>query len=157
MGYRDAVQRAVEKKAFAPAGVEDVEDDEVPDEEAVKDEEAHKKAHGPSFWEGAARINAVMGPDFVTEEAVLLRLPARGGGNKLVPVIAVGGLVLLATVLLRRKLRSNVQNSLVPRGPASGDQDTMQVRGVPRTMSMPMQQERLPQPRRENERGSYGK
>lgn len=58
--------------------------------------------HGASFREGAARINAIMGPDFVVEK--IAPLPAESGfSTKLMLALGFGGLVFLATSLLGRK------------------------------------------------------
>jgi len=105
-------------------------------EPTAAEDEADKKAHGSSFWEGAARINAVMGPDFVTERAEEVpQRPAREGQSKLVLALGFGGLAVLTGVLLARKLRPDVQKS-----PA---------------MPMPPPWPALAP--RENERGNYGK
>jgi hypothetical protein len=87
--YRDALARADRATDYDPSG------------------------HGPSFHEGVARINAVMGPDYVTDEAVKLPtgtflstsdLEAVQDAfiKKLMIALGVGGLAVLGVVLARR-------------------------------------------------------
>ena len=86
--------------------------------------------HGASFREGAARINAIMGPDFVVEE--ITPPPAESGfSTKLMLTLGFGGLAFLAAALLWRKQLSRTQ-------------------GISTTLMPPTQ------PKRENERGTYG-
>ena len=59
--------------------------------------------HGAAFREGAARVNAIMGPGFVVEK---IKPPQAEGGfaKTLALVLGAGGLTLLAATLLRPRL-----------------------------------------------------
>lgn len=110
--------------------------------------------HGPSFFEGAERINAIMGPDFVKEREVLV-LPspqarrARAGASfstKVMVAIGVGGIVGLGAKWLRRR-----QAQMPP--PLSKQPAIKNERGSYGKSPAPIPM----QPTRKNERGSYGK
>jgi len=77
------------------------------------DHSTNPSQHGPSFHEGARRVNKVMGADFVTDEAVKLPtgtflsmtdLKAVQGDfrKRIALVLGVGGLVLLSIMLAPR-------------------------------------------------------
>lgn len=123
------------------------------------DEPHAPKAHGPTFHEGAARINAVMGPFFVHESIEALPEDKRTTGTtrsspNRVLLFGLGGLAALVWALvLRRKMRSDgtlrepAHRKRVP--PA---EPVVKESGVMRSMPS-----RSPaQPARENERGRYG-
>lgn len=66
--------------------------------------------HGAAFREGAARINAIMGPDFVVE-----KISSPGSlSTKLLLALGLGGLGLLAAALLRRRQLSTAQRISIP-------------------------------------------
>jgi hypothetical protein len=99
------------------------------------------RKHSASFEEGASRINAVMGPDFVVKEEAPEDLPKHllpvshpgDFSTKLLLVLGLGGVVFLGALLRKR-------SSLERHEPRET-----------RTGSMPARSAR------KNERGSYGR
>lgn len=82
---------------------------------------ADPSQHGASFREGSARVNTVMGSDFVTDEAVKLptgtflsmadlKVIQEDFRKKLAIVLGVGGLALLAIILGPRSKASTKAN-----------------------------------------------
>ena len=73
--------------------------------------------HGAAFREGAARVNAIMGPDFVVEKIS----PPGSSLTKLLLALGFGGLGFLAAGLLRRK-QSIPTSPTQPTQPARDDE-----------------------------------
>lgn len=135
---------------------EESRDETVPTE---ADDEADRQGHGPSFWEGAARINAVMGPEFVTlgiESLPEDEEPAETVKVKTSTLVLVGLGVLTAALLIRKRRSATAQKETVPRRSFPGAHGSgAQGGNQAATMSMPPP--RQTQSARENERGHYGK
>lgn len=66
--------------------------------------------HGAAFREGAARINAIMGPGFVAEKIT----PPRSFSTKLALTLGFGGLAFLAVTLWRKQLPTVQKTSMSP-------------------------------------------
>lgn len=105
--------------------------------------------HGPSFHEGAARINAIMGSDFVTVEATLVEQPESRSGIswKLAILLGVGGLAFLA-IRRKRQMETAMPSHLPTQPSRQNERGQSDKRMEPRLPTRPPQQ---------NERGQYGR
>lgn len=142
LGDDDRLERVVAHEMIHLRDFYAQSDDEAAREVRAQEAGTPREQHGPTFREGAARVNAIMGTDFVTEKESITRsdfnaLQAQATGSslhKVVLALGVAGLGILGARMLLRRQYSTSQQPPPPRPPRP-----------PR------------RGRRENERGQYGK